>query len=100
MADNLPTPPNGDNVPVQPDPAAAPSAARVTLTVLTVTTRAAVAYAEVRCPMCDRLILEVPTPHRVLARPVTRGQYSGRGVVLSCGRCRTLIEVATVPPAA
>lgn len=68
--------------------ASGPVAARVTMTVVAI--RAAF-YSVVRCPNCSRRIMDVPGKPLILARVVESA--SGRGRVVSCKRCKSLVEV-------
>ena len=60
----------------------------VALVSLTVT---AVVYSEARCCSCNRKLMEVPGIPTV--REVT-GNGTGRGPVVVCKRCSTMLEVA------
>lgn len=71
----------------------APDVALVQSTVsLTVTARAVV-YTSVRCP-CGRLIMAIPGT--VVAEPrivANNNARSGRGRVVECRRCQSLVEI-------
>lgn len=70
--------------------------ASVTVTV----TAVVVVYTEVRCPNCNRRVLDIPgnplLDVRAHRSPTDR---LGRGVVCKCDRCKALVE-AIVRPAA
>lgn len=70
-------------------------AATVTVVSVSLTvTASAVVYTDARCPKCGKMLAAVPGSDRI-------GTYvrdsatdrSGRGVVVSCGRCKSLVEV-------
>ena len=89
-----PLPPSDDPAILEEKPAAALAAARISVTVsMTASVRAVFAYTAVRCPTCNRLLIEVPGRVVTYARSVNRGAYSGQGAVVSCARCRHLVEV-------
>ena len=70
--------------------------ARVTLTVSTTVTtiRAIVVFTEARCPGCRRLVMAVPGRVTLESRMVRDNtERSGRGRVVSCPRCKGLVEV-------
>jgi len=53
----------------------------------------ALLYSVVRCPECDRRIMDVPGDPHIETRTVDPDRASGRGRVVSCKRCSSLIEV-------
>ena len=67
-----------------------PTVAQVSMTV--VETRAVV-YSIVRCPDCDRRIMDVPGEPLIQTRTVTADSASGRGRVVNCKRCNAFVEV-------
>lgn len=76
----------------------APFVARVSLSVTTTTTTTrAFVYSDVRCPNCTRVVMAVPgLGSNVEARTVRdSASRSGRGPVVSCKRCKSLVEVVT-----
>ena len=58
--------------------------ASVTLSIVASWTRA-------HCPECRRLVVSFPGEHLLETRVVA--EPTGRGPVLACQRCRTLLEV-------
>jgi hypothetical protein len=73
--------------------------ARASMTVTRVVThavRATVAfYTNLKCPSCERVVIAVPGDGAKVELRVARtvAERSGRGPVLSCKRCSSLIEI-------
>ena len=53
----------------------------------------AVLYSIVRCPYCDRRIMDVPNDPEIVVRVVSENRASGLGRVVPCKRCGNWIEV-------
>lgn len=74
-----------------------PLVALVSLTVLATVAvmRATIAFTEVRCPGCRKLVMAVPGENIPLEVRTIRAnaERSGRGRVVSCHRCKDLVEV-------
>ena len=55
---------------------------------------AVIIYTDVRCPCCDRKLMEIPGVSALRVRGLLHAaDRSGRGPVVSCGRCGTLCEI-------
>ncbi len=55
------------------------------------------AYTDVRCPQCNRLVMQVPGRVHVLPRVASdRQDQSGRGPVCACKRCGALVEAVVL----
>lgn len=67
-----------------------PIAARVSMTVVD---SRVVLYSVVRCPDCNRKLIEVPGDPDIRTRVVSQHHASGEGRVLHCKRCCNWIEV-------
>jgi len=70
--------------------------ALVSLTVLATVAmiRATIAFQDARCPACNRRLMAVPGPVTLEVRTIrTDAERSGRGRVVSCHRCKGLVEV-------
>lgn len=66
--------------------------APVALCSLTVTR--AIVFTDARCPGCNRKLMAIPGVVSVESRLVrTNDQRSGRGRVVSCRRCSSLVEI-------
>jgi hypothetical protein len=65
---------------------------------MTVMAMRAVCYSVVRCPECDRRIMDVPGKPLILTRLVDANHASGRGRVVACKRCKNLVEVIEYQP--
>jgi hypothetical protein len=64
--------------------------------VVTTAVRATVAfYTNLKCPSCERVVIAVPGDGAKVELRVARtvAERSGRGPVLSCKRCSSLIEI-------
>lgn len=59
--------------------------------VASVTLSIVAAWTRARCPKCNRLVCSFPGEHVLETRPVR--EPSGRGPVMACQRCSTLLEV-------
>ncbi len=69
-----------------------PGGSTVALVSLTVTARA-FSYTDVHCPKCNRRVLALPGSHLLEVRLVaSESERSGRGAVVSCRRCKSLVE--------
>ena len=64
--------------------------ARVSMTVIG---ERAIVYSIVRCPNCDRRIMDVPGDPEIVTRIVDEMHASGLGRVVPCKRCSNQIEV-------
>lgn len=67
---------------------------RVTGTVRTLVasvTMTLAVWTKARCPECDRLVVSFPGSHRIETRRTQTP--TGRGPVMACQRCKTLLEV-------
>lgn len=60
---------------------------------MTVMETRAVVYSEVRCPKCDRRVMDIPGKVLVQTRIVDKDRASGRGRVIVCNRCKAYVEV-------
>jgi hypothetical protein len=75
--------------------------ARASLTVtavVTQTVRATLAfYTNLKCPSCSRVVIAVPGDGARVELRVARtvSERSGRGPVVSCKRCSSLVEIVT-----
>jgi uncharacterized protein with PIN domain len=68
--------------------------ATLTLTSVAYTVRLAVTFTDVRCPDCNRKLMAIPGSPRIERRTVKNdAERSGRGRVVSCRRCSSLVEV-------
>jgi len=70
--------------------ASGPIVARVSMTMIG---ERAIVYSIVRCPKCDRRIMDVPGEPEILTRIVDEDHASGLGRVVPCKRCTSWIEV-------
>jgi hypothetical protein len=61
----------------------------------TLTSTGAIVFTDVRCvPPCNRRVMAVPGMPRLQVSVIQNdGERSGRGRVLSCPRCKKLLEV-------
>lgn len=58
------------------------------------TMTASVTFTDARCPNCKRLVMSVPGAGVLDVRAVpNNAARSGRGPVVGCARCKTLVEV-------
>lgn len=56
------------------------------------------AYVAVRCPNCDRRVMDVPSGTTLEVRVArTVGERTGRGRVVTCQRCHAYVEVLEHP---
>ncbi len=69
--------------------------ALVSLTVThSVVARATLVFTDARCPKCRRLVMAIPGLPTIEVRTVaSNSDRSGRGRVVDCRRCSTLLEV-------
>lgn len=70
--------------------ASGPTVARVSMVVIG---ERAILYSVVRCPSCNRRMMDVPGDPDITTRIVDNSHASGRGRVLPCKRCGSWIEV-------
>jgi hypothetical protein len=59
---------------------------------VTLTVTAGIIFTDARC-ICGRRIMSIPGHVTVEVRRVTEAERSGRGRVVSCRRCSSLVEV-------
>lgn len=65
----------------------------VALASLTVTAGAIFVYTPVRCPKCNKRVMDIPGNPILEVRVVkSENERSGRGPVVSCRKCHSLIE--------
>ncbi len=58
------------------------------------TVRRFIRFQDVRCPDCNRLVMAVPGEGTIVASTVAdNASRTGKGPVVSCPRCHSLVEV-------
>ena len=62
---------------------------------MTIVAAREVIYSIVRCPVCDRRIMDVPGTPPIICRVVSGHKANGFGRVIKCQRknCKTFVEV-------